>query len=63
MLDKLSPQVRHAVILLVGAMLTWASSKVNVIPADFRPFASAALAIVTLTWTPLTHQYGVGSDE
>ena len=63
MLDRLSPQVRHAVILLVGAVLTWASSKVPVVPADVRPFASAALAIVTLAWTPLTRQYGVGARD
>lgn len=63
MLDKLSPQVRHALILLGGAVLTWASSKVMVIPVDVRPFASAILGILTLAWTPLTRQYGVGSDE
>lgn len=63
MLDKLSPQVRHAVILFGGALLTWASSRITVIPEDVRPFASAVLAIVTLVWTPLTRQYGVGSDE
>lgn len=63
MLDRLSPQVRHALILLGGAVLTWASAKVDVIPADVRPFASAALAIITLAWTPITRQYGVGSDD
>ena len=63
MLDRLSPQVRHALILLGGAVLTWASSKIAVIPADVRPFASAALAIVTLAWTPITRQYGVGSND
>ena len=63
MLDRLSPQVRHALILLGGAVLTWASAKVDVISADVRPFASAALAIVTLAWTPITRQYGVGSND
>lgn len=63
MLDKLSPQVRHALILLGGAVLTWASSKIDVIPADIRPFASAALAIITLAWTPITRQYGVGNND
>lgn len=63
MLDKVSPQVRHALILFVGAVLTWASSKISVIPTDVQPFASAALAIITLAWTPLTRQYGVGSDD
>lgn len=63
MLDRLSPQIRHALILLGGAVLTWASSKISVIPVDVRPFASAALAIITLAWTPITRQYGVGSDD
>jgi len=63
MLDRLSPQVRHALILLGGAVLTWAAGKVELIPADVRPFASAALAIITLAWTPLTRQYGVGSND
>lgn len=63
MLDKLSPQARHAIILLIGAALTWAANKINVIPTDYRPFASAALGIITLAWTPLTKQYGVGSHE
>ena len=63
MLDSLSPQLRHAVILFIGAVLTWLSSKLDVIPVDVRPFASAVLAIVTLAWTPITRQYGVGSGE
>lgn len=63
MLDKVSPQVRHALILLISAGLTWAASKIDAIDSDWRPFASAALTIITLTWTPLTRQYGVGCDE
>lgn len=63
MLDKLSPQARHAVILLIGAVLTYASNKIPVLPVDARPFATAFLTIVTLAWTPLTKQYGVGSDD
>lgn len=62
MLDKLSPAVRHALILLLGATLTWASSKVPGLPDDVRPFASALVAIGTLIVTPLTRQYGVGND-
>lgn len=63
MLDTLSPQVRHALIVLIGAVLTWAASKVDAIGADWRPFASAAVTIATLVWTPLTRQYGVGSSD
>lgn len=62
MLDKLSPPVRHAVILLLGATLTWASSKLAVLPVDVRPFVSAFITIATLVVTPLTRQYGVGND-
>ena len=63
MLDRLAPGVRHAVILLLGATLTWASSKVPGLSDDWRPFASAAVAIATLIVTPLTRQYGVGNDS
>ena len=60
MLDRLSPQWRHIVILLIGAVLTYAADQVAVLPAQWRPFAAAAVAIVTLAVTPLTRQYGVG---
>lgn len=62
MLDRLSPVARHAVILLLGATLTWASSKIPGLPNDVRPFASALVAIGTLIVTPLTRQYGVGNE-
>lgn len=63
MLDKLTPQARHAIILLIGAVLTYASNKTNLLPEDARPFATALLTILTLAWTPLTKQYGVGSND
>lgn len=62
MLDKLSPQWRHAIILLVGAVLTYVTELVPQIPADVRPVAAALVAIATLAWTPLTKQYGVGVE-
>jgi len=63
MLDSMKPQYRHALILFIGAMLTFASNKINIIPVDYRPFVSAIITIGSLVWTPLTKQYGVGSDE
>lgn len=63
MLDGIKPQYRHAIILFIGALLTFATNKLNVVPADYRPFASATLTIITLVWTPLTKQYGVGSGD
>lgn len=63
MLDKLSPQWRHAVILFIGAVLTVAADQVDVVPAQWRPLVAAAVAVATLTFTPLTRQYGVGVVE
>ena len=61
MLDKIPAVYRHAIILLLGATLTYAADQVNVMPAQWRPFAAAAVAIATLIITPLTKQYGAGS--
>lgn len=63
MLDRLSPQWRHALILLIGAVLTYASQELPNVPADWRPLIGAAVGIGTLIFTPLTRQYGVGSGD
>jgi len=63
MLDRLPAVWRHAVIIILGATLTWASQQVPSIPDAWRPFAAAAVAIATLIVTPLTRQYGVGADD
>ena len=61
MLDKIPAMYRHAIILLLGATLTYVADQVNAVPAPYRPFAAAAVAIATLVVTPLTKQYGTGS--
>lgn len=66
MLDKWPAQLRHLVILVTPVVLGWVTS-------DFLPWfsgrnpalAGLAAAIVTalsLWLTPLTKQYGVGSE-
>ena len=61
MLDKLSPQVRHAIILLIGAALTYGSTQLPNLPTQWQPIVGALVGIVTLAITPLTKQYGVGA--
>ena len=61
MLDRLPAQWRHAAIILIGAVLTYAADQVPLLPEQWRPLAAAAVAIITLAWTPITRQYGVGS--
>lgn len=61
MLDKIPAVYRHAIILFLGATLTYVADQINAVPAQWRPFAAAAVAIATLVVTPLTKQYGVGA--
>jgi len=60
MLDKLSPQFRHTVILLIGATL---GTLVEELPSYNLPpvvasLAGVLLAQATLYFTKLTKQYG-----
>lgn len=60
MLDKLSPQLRHTVILLVGGAL---GTVVQELPNyNLPPVVSSLLGVVlaqaTLYFTKLTKQYG-----
>ncbi len=66
-LDKLPAQLRHLIILVTPVALGWVTS-------DFLPWfngrnpalAGLAAALVTalsLWLTPITKQYGVGSDS
>lgn len=66
MLDRLSPQLRHLLLMLLAALLTWAST-------DFVPWLSShdgwgpavgTLAAGVLAYMlPLTRQYGVGAPD
>lgn len=61
MLDKLPPQVRHALIALLGAVFTWAVSLTKTWHLS-APYSLAVGTIITsagLILTPLTNQYGI----
>jgi hypothetical protein len=64
MLDKLSPEARHLMLLLIGALIAWASTE---LPVHLDPLAASllgAFTTVALAWlTPLTKQYGIGAPE
>jgi hypothetical protein len=66
MLDKLPPELRHLVLMLLVPVLGYVSAQV--VPAWISDPVLAGLAGVVLTaliayFTPLTRQYGVGSDK
>jgi hypothetical protein len=66
MLDRLPPEVRHLLLMLAASLLGWAGS--DLVPGlQDRGGAAALLAPVVMTLvtilTPLTRQYGVGSDR
>jgi hypothetical protein len=64
MLDKLSPEARHLMLLLIGALIAWASTE---LPTRLDPLPASlvgAFTTVALAWlTPLTRQYGVGAPD
>lgn len=69
MLDKLPASVRHTAIAFGAALLSWAAIAVmnieiegNVILTGVvTSFGSALITQLTLWFTPLVKQYGVGS--
>lgn len=64
MLDKLSPEARHLCLLLIGALIAWASTE---LPTHLDPLPASllgAFTTVALAWlTPLTRQYGIGAPN
>jgi len=62
MLDKIPAEVRHILIMLLAAVLGWASD--NVLNLGISPLLASLLGVVLGTLilyvTPLTRQYGVG---
>ena len=64
MLDKLSPEARHLVLLLIGGLIAWASTE---LPTRLEPLPASlvgAFTTILLAWlTPLTRQYGVGAPD
>lgn len=65
MLDKLTPELRHVLLLVLVPLLGYAAA--TVVPAiDNAALAGAAgvvLAALLAYFTPLTRQYGVGSGH
>ena len=64
MLDKLSPEARHLMLLLIGGVIAWASTE---LPTRLDPLAASLLGALTtaaLAWlTPITRQYGIGEHK
>ncbi len=64
MLDRLSPEARHLMLLLIGALIAWASTE---LPTQLDPLPASlvgAFTTVALAWlTPLTRQYGIGAPD
>lgn len=61
MLEKLSPQLRHAIVALLGSVFTIAITYVHSIHLSkpVEALVGSAIAALTLVITPLTNQYGI----
>ena len=61
MLEKLSPQLRHALIALLGSGFTIAVGYIHSFhfSAPVQAVIGSAVAAITLVLTPLTNQYGI----
>jgi len=66
-LDKLSPGVRHFLLILIGAVvaeiLANQADILSNVPPAFVPVAAALIGIAATAITPFTQQYGVGSSD
>ena len=64
MLDLFTPAVRHLCLMLLAALLTWASQEFVPHLTGIYGAAAGTLVAILLAWvTPLTRQYGVGSPS
>ena len=65
MLDKIAPAYRHLILMLVAALLGWASDNVaNLgLPPLIASLAGVLVAAVIAWFTPLTRQYGIGHSK
>jgi len=61
MLEKLSPQLRHALIALLGSAFTLGVGYIHSLhfSAPVQAFVGSAVAAIALILSPLTNQYGV----
>jgi hypothetical protein len=64
MLDKIPAEARHILIMLLAAVLGWASD--NILNLGLPPLVASLAGVVVGTlilWvTPMTRQYGIGKD-
>lgn len=62
MLDKLNPEARHLVLILIVVALTWLAASIPALNLDplWAPLAGGAVTALLAYFTPLTRQYGVG---
>jgi len=65
MLDKLSPQLRHALIALLGSAFTIGVTYVHSLHLNkpTQAIVGAIVASLTLIISPLTDQYGVSETD
>jgi fatty acid desaturase len=63
-LDRIPAPIRHAVIGLVAAIITYAAANYTTwgLPAAAYPILGAIITVLGLWVTPFTSQYGVGSS-
>jgi hypothetical protein len=63
MLDKLSAENRHIILILIVVVLTWAAATIPALGLDpiWAPLAGGVITALLAYFTPLTRQYGVGS--
>jgi hypothetical protein len=61
MLEKLSPQLRHALIALIGSAFTLGVGYIHSLhlSAPIQALVGSAIAALALVVTPLTNQYGI----
>jgi hypothetical protein len=61
MLEKVSPQLRHALVALLGSSVTLGVGYIHSLhlSAPVQAVVGAAVSAIVLVITPLTNQYGV----
>lgn len=70
-LDRLPAPVRHALLLFIGSILTWAGTAITNLQVADNPIltgilvsaGTSLLATAVLWFTKLTKQYGVGAGD
>ena len=62
MLDKLPASIRHFSLLLIAAILAWIVQGIPNIDPILGSLLGALATFALVYVTPLTRQYGVGSD-